>query len=84
VIPRRFKCGTHLRSQLLVNGVPYLYLDDSPFFESLFALLKLQRLNRAKMASAVAPIPPPFYSPYLDDQVNKINSKPVPWEVSRD
>ncbi|WVQ63352.1 uncharacterized protein L199_001504 [Kwoniella botswanensis] len=32
------------------------------------------------MTAAVAPIPPPFFSPYLDDQCNKINSKPVPWE----
>ncbi|WVQ85791.1 hypothetical protein IAT38_007958 [Cryptococcus sp. DSM 104549] len=32
------------------------------------------------MATAVAPIPPPFFSPYLDDQCNKINAKPVPWE----
>ncbi|EIW70107.1 hypothetical protein TREMEDRAFT_61869 [Tremella mesenterica DSM 1558] len=32
------------------------------------------------MTAIVAPIPPPFYSPYLDDQCNKINSKPVPWE----
>ncbi|CAD6581082.1 MAG: H(+)-transporting V1 sector ATPase subunit H [Tremellales sp. Tagirdzhanova-0007] len=32
------------------------------------------------MTTAVAPIPPPFFSPYLDDQCNKINSKPVPWE----
>ncbi|RSH85316.1 H(+)-transporting V1 sector ATPase subunit H [Saitozyma podzolica] len=31
------------------------------------------------MTSAVA-IPPPFYSPYLDDQCNKINSRQVPWE----
>jgi V-type H+-transporting ATPase subunit H len=35
------------------------------------------------MTTKVAPIPPPFFSPYLDDQCNKINSKPVPWEVSR-
>ncbi len=28
-----------------------------------------------------APIPPPFFSPYLDDQSSKITSKPVPWEV---
>ncbi|WVR08626.1 hypothetical protein IAU60_005682 [Kwoniella sp. DSM 27419] len=32
------------------------------------------------MTAVVAPIPPPFFSPYLDDQCNKINSKPVPWE----
>ncbi|KAK4688485.1 V-type H+-transporting ATPase subunit H, partial [Tremellales sp. Uapishka_1] len=32
------------------------------------------------MAAAVAPIPPPFFSPYLDDQFSKITSKPVPWE----
>lgn len=34
------------------------------------------------MATTVQPIPPPFFSPYLDDQCNKINAKPVPWEVS--
>lgn len=33
------------------------------------------------MVTAVHPIPPPFFSPYLDDQCNKINAKPVPWEV---
>ncbi|KAE8541444.1 hypothetical protein D1P53_002804 [Cryptococcus gattii VGV] len=32
------------------------------------------------MATTVQPIPPPFFSPYLDDQCNKINAKPVPWE----
>ncbi|WRT70736.1 uncharacterized protein IL334_007734 [Kwoniella shivajii] len=32
------------------------------------------------MTAVAAPIPPPFFSPYLDDQSNKINSKPVPWE----
>ncbi|ODN82885.1 hypothetical protein, variant [Cryptococcus amylolentus CBS 6039] len=26
------------------------------------------------------PIPPPFFSPYLDDQCTKINNKAVPWE----
>jgi hypothetical protein len=30
------------------------------------------------------PIPPPFFSPYLDDQCGKIQAKGVPWEVSRD
>jgi hypothetical protein len=35
----------------------------------------------ATSAVKVAPLPPPFYSPYLDDQCSKINSKPVPWEV---
>jgi V-type H+-transporting ATPase subunit H len=33
------------------------------------------------MAATVTAIPPPFFSPYLDDQCNKISSKPVPWEV---
>ncbi|ORX40982.1 armadillo-type protein [Kockovaella imperatae] len=32
------------------------------------------------MTARIEPIPPPFFSPYLDDQCNKINSKPVPWE----
>ena len=35
------------------------------------------------MTTAVTPEPPPFFSPYLDDQCKKINSKPVPWEVSQ-
>lgn len=34
------------------------------------------------MSTAITPIPPPFFSPYLDDQCNKITSKPVPWEVN--
>lgn len=40
-----------------------------------------QKRTRAIMTTAHA-IPPPFYSPYLDDQCSKIASKPVPWEVS--
>ncbi|ORY31205.1 armadillo-type protein [Naematelia encephala] len=32
------------------------------------------------MTTTLPPVPPPFYSPYLDDQCGKINSKPVPWE----
>ena len=37
----------------------------------------------ADMTTTLTPIPPPFYSPYLDDQCNKISSKSVPWEVRR-
>lgn len=32
-------------------------------------------------ATATTPIPPPFFSPYLDDQSGKIQAKGVPWEV---
>ena len=33
-------------------------------------------------ATVATPIPPPFFSPYLDDQSGKIQAKGVPWEVS--
>jgi len=32
-------------------------------------------------ATVATPIPPPFFSPYLDDQSGKIQAKGVPWEV---
>jgi hypothetical protein len=32
-------------------------------------------------ATTTTPIPPPFFSPYLDDQSGKIQAKGVPWEV---
>jgi hypothetical protein len=32
-------------------------------------------------ANTTTPIPPPFFSPYLDDQSGKIQAKGVPWEV---
>ncbi|WVO17514.1 hypothetical protein L204_105207 [Cryptococcus depauperatus] len=32
------------------------------------------------MTNVAQALPPPFFSPYLDDQCNKINAKPVPWE----
>jgi hypothetical protein len=35
------------------------------------------------MAAVVAPIPPPFFTPYLDDQVVKLSAKQIPWEVCR-
>jgi V-type H+-transporting ATPase subunit H len=33
-------------------------------------------------ATTATPIPPPFFSPYLDDQSGKIQAKGVPWEAS--
>lgn len=30
---------------------------------------------------AVVAIPPPFFSPYLDDQLSKLAAKQIPWEV---
>ena len=33
-------------------------------------------------ATVATPIPPPFFSPYLDDQSGKIQAKGVPWEVN--
>ncbi|TXT05914.1 hypothetical protein VHUM_03675 [Vanrija humicola] len=30
--------------------------------------------------AAVAAIPPPFFSPYLDDQLSKLAAKQIPWE----
>lgn len=35
------------------------------------------------MATATLAIPPPIFSPFLDDQCGKINAKGVSWEVSR-
>jgi hypothetical protein len=32
-------------------------------------------------ATTATAIPPPFFSPYLDDQSGKIQAKGVPWEV---
>jgi hypothetical protein len=33
------------------------------------------------VATVATSIPPPFFSPYLDDQSGKIQAKGVPWEV---
>ncbi|KAL7422849.1 H(+)-transporting V1 sector ATPase subunit H [Cryptotrichosporon argae] len=32
------------------------------------------------MAVTADPIPPPFFSPYLDDQLSKLAAKQIPWE----
>jgi hypothetical protein len=37
--------------------------------------------NKMATATVTTPIPPPFFSPYLDDQSGKIQAKGVPWEV---
>jgi hypothetical protein len=34
------------------------------------------------MATAQLAIPPPIYSPFLDEQCGKIDAKGVSWEVS--
>jgi V-type H+-transporting ATPase subunit H len=34
------------------------------------------------MAAAVAAIPPPFFSPFLDDQILKLSARQIPWEVN--
>jgi V-type H+-transporting ATPase subunit H len=31
--------------------------------------------------AAVEAIPPPFFSPYLDDQLSKLAARQIPWEV---
>lgn len=50
-------------------------------YECSFQLLHIIKITMAAATTVATPIPPPFFSPYLDDQSGKIQAKGVPWEV---